>query len=78
MVLSIFIGILWIFEGIMSFAAARESKSKTWSIIYGIVSIIAGIVLIVTPLIAAVTLWILVGASLAVMGVVQILSLIHI
>ena len=72
MVLSIFIGILWIFEGIMSFAAARESKSKTWSIIYGIVSIIAGIVLIVTPLVAAVTLWILVGASMAVMGVVQI------
>ena len=71
-VLSIFIGVLWIFEGIMSFAAARESKSKTWSIIYGIVSIIAGIVLIVTPLVAAVTLWILVGASLAVMGVVQI------
>jgi len=71
-VLSIFIGVLWIFEGIMSFAAARESKSKTWSIIYGIVSIIAGIVLIVTPLIAAVTLWILVGASMAVMGVVQI------
>ena len=71
-VLSIFIGVLWIFEGIMSFAAASESKSKTWSIIYGIVSIIAGIVLIVTPLVAAVTLWILVGASLAVMGVVQI------
>ena len=35
-------------------------------------SIIAGIVLIVTPLVAAITLWILVGASLAVMGVVQI------
>jgi uncharacterized membrane protein HdeD (DUF308 family) len=71
-VLSIFIGVLWIFEGIMSFAAARESKSKTWSIIYGIVSIIAGIVLIVTPLAAAVTLWLLVGISMAIMGVVQI------
>ncbi|MCA0379409.1 MAG: DUF308 domain-containing protein [Actinobacteria bacterium] len=71
-VLSIFIGVLWIFEGIMSFAAARESKSKTWSIIYGSVSIIAGIVLIVTPLAAAVTLWLLVGISMAIMGVVQI------
>ena len=71
-VLSIFIGILWIFEGIMSFAAAREAKSKTWSIIYGIVSTIAGIVLIVTPIAAAVTLWILVGVSMAIMGVVQI------
>ncbi len=71
-VLSIFIGIVWIIEGILAFAAARQSPSKVWSIIYGIVSIIAGIVLIVTPLVAAVTLWILVGASLAVMGVVQI------
>lgn len=70
--LSIFIGVVWIFEGIMSFAAAKESPSKTWSIIYGIISLIAGIVLIVTPLVAAVTLWILVGASMAVMGVVQI------
>jgi len=70
--LSIFIGVVWIFEGIMSFAAAKESPSKTWSIIYGIVSLIAGIVLIVTPLVAAVTLWILVGAAMAVMGVVQI------
>ena len=71
-VLSIFIGIVWIIEGILAFAAAREARSKTWSIIYGIVSIIAGIVLIVTPMVAAVTLWILVGAALAVMGIVQI------
>lgn len=70
--LSIFIGVVWIIEGILAFAAARQSPSKVWSIIYGIISIIAGIVLIVTPMVAAVTLWILVGAALAVMGVVQI------
>lgn len=71
-VLSIFIGIMWIIEGVLAFASVKQSPSKTWSIIYGIISIIAGIVLIVAPLVAAVTLWILVGAALAVMGVVQI------
>lgn len=72
-VLSILIGIVWIVEGILAFASVRESRSKTWGIIYGIISILAGIVLIVTPLIAAVTLWILVGAALVVMGIVQII-----
>lgn len=71
--LSIFIGVMWIFEGAMSFAAAKESPSKTWSIIYGIISIIAGIVLIFSPILGAVTLWIILGASLAAMGLVQII-----
>ena len=71
-VLSILIGIVWIIEGILAFAAARQSPSKTWSIIFGIISILAGIVLIVAPLVAAVTLWVFVGISLAIMGVVQI------
>lgn len=72
-VLSILIGIVWIVEGILAFASVRTSSSKTWSIIYGIISVIAGVVLIITPLIAAVTLWILVGIALVAMGIVQII-----
>lgn len=70
--LSVLIGILWIIEGVLAFAAAKVARSKTWSIIYGIISILAGLTLIITPLVAAVTLWILVGASLVVLGAVQI------
>lgn len=71
-VLSVFIGILWIVEGILAFASVKGSSSKAWGIIYGIISILAGLVLIITPLVAAVTLWILIGASMVVMGIVQI------
>lgn len=70
--LSIFIGVLWIFEGIMAFRSVKQSPSKTWSIIYGIISVIAGLVLVFSPVLGAVTLWIILGASMAVMGLVQI------
>lgn len=71
-VLSVFIGILWIVEGILAFASVKGAPKKAWGIIYGIISIIAGLVLIITPLVAAVTLWMLIGASMVVMGIVQI------
>lgn len=71
-VLSVFIGILWIIEGILAFASVKDAPKKAWGIIYGIISIIAGLVLIITPLVAAVTLWMLIGASMVVMGIVQI------
>lgn len=70
--LSILIGVAWIFEGVLAFASAKQSRSKTWSIIYGIISIIAGIVLIFSPLLSVVVLWVILGASMAVMGLIQI------
>ncbi|SJN10162.1 hypothetical protein FM113_08350 [Leucobacter sp. 7(1)] len=73
MFLSITVGILWLFEGIMAFTVAGKSDSKVWTIIYGIVSVIAGIVLLLSPLLGAVTLWLLLGISMVVMGIVQVI-----
>lgn len=70
--LSIVIGVGWIFEGVLAFASVKQSRSKTWSIIYGIISVIAGIVLIFSPILGAVTLWIILGASMVAMGLIQI------
>jgi uncharacterized membrane protein HdeD (DUF308 family) len=70
--LAIFIGVMWVFEGIMSFTSLKHQRSKALTVIYGIISVIAGLVLIISPLFAAVALWMILGASLAVMGVVQI------
>lgn len=69
---SIMVGILWIFEGVLAFATASKSDSKAWSIIYGILSLIAGVVLLFSPLMGAVTLWWLLGISMVVLGVVQV------
>lgn len=70
--LSVTIGVLWLFEGIMAFSVARQSESKVWTIIYGTVSIIAGFTLMFSPLLGAVTLWLLLGISMVAMGAVQV------
>ncbi|MCS3428793.1 uncharacterized membrane protein HdeD (DUF308 family) [Mycolicibacterium mucogenicum 261Sha1.1M5] len=69
---SIMVGILWLFEGVLAFATASKSDNKVWTIIYGIVSVIAGITLLFSPLMGAVTLWWLLGISMVVLGVVQV------
>lgn len=70
--LSIFVGVMWIFEGVISFTTVSASGHRTWAIIYGIISVIAGLVLIFSPLLSAVTLWLLIGISMIVLGAVQI------
>ncbi|GAA1600130.1 HdeD family acid-resistance protein [Leucobacter chromiireducens] len=71
--LSITVGILWLFEGVMAFTVASKSDSKIWTIIYGVISVIAGITLMVSPMLGAVTLWLLLGISMIVMGIVQVI-----
>lgn len=70
---SVMIGVIWIFEGILSFVTASKSPSKVWSIIYGIISLIAGGTLIFSPLMGAVTLWWLLGIAMVVLGVAQVI-----
>lgn len=69
--ITITIGVLWIFEGVMAFSLAGKSESKTWSIIYGIVSLLAGFAMMFSPLYSAVVLWIMLGASMVVLGAAQ-------
>ena len=70
--LSVTIGVLWLFEGIMAFSGVRKSGSKGWSVVYGIVSVLAGLTLLFSPLLGAITLWLLLGLSMTVLGLVQV------
>jgi uncharacterized membrane protein HdeD (DUF308 family) len=67
----ILVGIIWIVEGIISLTTVSAARSKALTIIFAILSIIAGIVLLFSPL-YSVILWLLIGASLLVLGIVQI------
>lgn len=67
----IVVGVAWIVEGIVALTLIKDAASKTWTIIYAVLSIIAGIVLLFSPLYIAVLVWVL-GIALAIMGVVQI------
>ncbi|MCR2818612.1 DUF308 domain-containing protein [Microbacterium sp. zg.Y1090] len=68
----VLVGVMWIVEGIVSLSLLDLSPSRGWTIAYAILSIIAGIVLLFAPLWGAATLWLLLGISAVVLGIVQI------
>ncbi|HZK05602.1 MAG TPA: DUF308 domain-containing protein [Actinomycetaceae bacterium] len=70
-VLGVLVGILWIGEGVVSLSNLGQASSRLWTIIFAALNIIAGVVLLFSPLYISV-LWWLLGLSLLVMGVIQI------
>lgn len=71
-VTAIFLGVSWIFDGIMSLTLLNRDGSKAWTIIYAIISIAAGVIVLFSPLLAAVALWWVLGITLVVLGIIQI------
>ncbi|GAA1931377.1 hypothetical protein GCM10009775_24380 [Microbacterium aoyamense] len=70
--LGILVGIMWIVEGVVALSTLGDSASKGWSIFFAIISIIAGVVLLFSPLWGAVVLWWLLGISLIVLGIINV------
>jgi len=75
------IGVAWIIDGVVAlFSLGVKDEAlpgatkphKGWSIFYGIVSVLAGAFVVASPLLSALWLWIFVGASLVVMGILAI------
>ncbi|UOR01672.1 DUF308 domain-containing protein [Leucobacter allii] len=70
--LSFTVGALWIFEAVVAFSLVKTSRNKAWTVISGIISLLAGLALLLSPLLGAVTLWLLLGVSMVVLGAVQV------
>lgn len=70
--LGIVVGVMWLVEGVVALTTLSDSSSKAWSIFYAIISIVAGIVLLLSPFFGAAILWWLLGISLVVLGILQI------
>lgn len=70
--ISIMVGIVWVIEGIVAVSLVSKSPSKVWTAVYAVLSVVAGMMLITSPLWGAAMLWLLLGVSLVVLGVVQI------
>lgn len=71
--LGILVGIMWIVEGIVSLSTLGDARSKGWTIFFAILSIVAGIILLFSPLWGAAVLWWLLGISLVVLGIIQVI-----
>lgn len=68
----IFIGVSWIVDGIVSLTLLHKDGSRAWTIIYAIFSIVAGLIVIFSPMLAAIALWWILGITLVVLGVIQL------
>ncbi|UGS27395.1 DUF308 domain-containing protein [Microbacterium resistens] len=78
LVVAIFIGVSWIFDGIVSLSLLGTDGTKVWTLLYALLSIAAGVVVLFSPLFAAVVLWWVLGISLVAIGLVQIIRAITI
>ena len=67
------VGFTWIIEGVVALALIGDSPSKLWTVVYAIITVVAGAVLMTSPLWGAAILWLLLGISLVVFGVVQVI-----
>jgi uncharacterized membrane protein HdeD (DUF308 family) len=73
--LGLLLGIFWLVDGvslIISGVEYRGMPSRGWTIFSGILSVIAGLILLVWPVISVLTLAILAGIWLIVIGVMQL------
>ncbi|MFJ4174364.1 HdeD family acid-resistance protein [Microbacterium sp. NPDC089696] len=77
-VIVIFIGVSWIIDGVVSLTLLGSDGSRVWTLLFALLSIVAGIIVIVAPLESALILWVFLGVSLVVLGIVQIVRAITI
>lgn len=70
--IGILVGIMWIVEGVVALTTLEDAPSRGWTIFFAILSIVAGVILLFSPLWGAAVLWLLLGVSLVVLGIMQI------
>lgn len=69
---TVIVGITWIIDGVVALSLIGDAASKVWTIIYALLSVAGGVVLLMSPIFGAVVLWWIVGISLVVIGLMQI------
>lgn len=77
LLLAIWIGVGFVFRGVATTVAAVSDPTlpgRAWNIFIGVISLIAGVVVIASPFESIVTLAIVVGVWLVVLGVFEIVS----
>lgn len=69
---AVFIGVTWIIEGAVALVTLHKTANMGLAAVYAVVSLIAGVVVIIAPFAAAALLWLFLGVSLVVLGIVQL------
>lgn len=70
--LGVLVGIMWIVEGVAALTTIGDAPSRIWTILFAVLSIVAGITLFLSPMWGVTVLWWLLGVSLVVLGVLNV------
>ena len=69
------IGIFFLIQGVMTFIGAFARKAgRNWGILSGLLGIIAGIIVLTYPISSAVTLALIAGIWLVILGIMQVVA----
>lgn len=71
-VVAVLIGISWIVDGFVALSLLGANATKVWTLVYAVIGVVAGVIVLFSPLYAAAALWILLGASLIALGILQL------
>ena len=71
--LGVLVGVSWIVDGIVALSLLGDAASKAWTVFYAIISILGGIVVLFAPLYGELILWWILGVSLVLLGILQII-----
>ena len=69
------IGIFFLIQGVMTFVGAFARKEgRNWAILSGLLGIIAGLIVLIYPISSAVTLALIGGIWLIILGIMQVVA----
>jgi len=70
--LVIMVGVMWIVEGFTALFTLGAVQNKATTIVFAVISVIAGFSVLTSPLWSAVFLWWLIGISMLILGVLNV------
>lgn len=70
--IGVYVGLLWLIEGIVTLIQIKDAPSRVWSVIFGLISVVAGIALLTSPMWGAALLFMIAGIVMIPMGLVQL------
>lgn len=71
-VVGISVGVVWVIQGVVALTTLDFVRSRGFTIFFAVISILAGITMFFSPIYGVAVLWILVGVSAILLGVIQI------
>jgi len=77
LLLAIWIGVGFVFRGVATTVAAISDPhlpGRGWAIFFGVITILAGLVVLASPLDSLVTLTLVIGIWLIILGVMEVVS----